>query len=97
VRLRAAGARLEPGEVRQQRSLDRLEELQRRACDQQHVEDEARYDGVLRRQVARDDGGVEQRLLGEHDRQHRDREAATARDAQTCARGRLCRPTKSDR
>ena len=69
--LRVAG--LEAGEVGEQRALDRLEELQRRAGDQQRVEDEAGDGGVRRRRVRGQHGGVDERLLGEHDHQHRHR------------------------
>ncbi len=91
-RLRAAGARLEPGEVGEQRALDGLEELQRRAGDQQHVEDEAGDDRVVGGQVGGQHGGVQQRLLGEHDREHRDGEAPAAGDAELVARALAPRP-----
>ena len=78
--LGGALARLQPGEVREQRALDRLEELQRRPRDQQHVEHEARHRCALRRPVDQQHAGVEQRLLGHHDRQHREREAPAARE-----------------
>ena len=48
-RLLAARARLEPREVGEERALDGLEELQRRARDQQHVEHEAGHGGVVAR------------------------------------------------
>ena len=60
--------RLEPGEVGEQRGLDRLEQLQRRARDQQHVEDEAGDRRVRPWPLTMQHAGVEQRLLGEHDR-----------------------------
>ena len=46
AKLVAARRRLEAGEVRQQRGLDRLEELQRRARDQQDVEHDAGQRGI---------------------------------------------------
>ena len=54
---------------------DRLEELQRRPRQHQHVEDEARRGGALE---AADDQrpGVEEGLFAEHDQQHRRGEAA---------------------
>ena len=55
----------------QQRGLDRLEELQRRARDQQDAEDDAGERGVGRGRVDRRTGAVEQRLLGEHDGERR--------------------------
>ena len=75
----AVRARLEPGEVGEERPLDGLEELQRRPRDQQDVEHEARDGRVLRGQVGGDHGAVEQRLLGQHDQQHGDGEAPAAR------------------
>jgi hypothetical protein len=64
LELVAAVGGVQPGEVGEQRALDRLEELQRRARDQQHVEHEAapRASVAWRR---RQHGAVEQRLLGE--------------------------------
>ena len=59
----------------QDRGRDRLEELQRRPRQHQHVEDEAGLFGALE---AADDQrpGVEEGLFAEHDQQHRRREAA---------------------
>ena len=68
-------ARLELGEVGQKRGLDRHEELQGRARDQEHVEDDPGDDLVVRCDLDRDDGGVQERLLGEHDAGDGDREA----------------------
>ena len=63
-----------PAEVGQQRGLDRLEELQRGARDEQRVEDDA-GEGRRRRGADREHRGVEQRLLGELDRRDREGEA----------------------
>ena len=60
-------ARAQPREVGEDRGLDRLEELQRRAGDQQHVEREAGERRALARRLGRLDEqrpGVEDRLLG---------------------------------
>jgi hypothetical protein len=70
-----AAPHLELGEVGEKRSLDRHEQLQRRARDQQDVEDDPGEDLVVRDELDRDDGGVQQRLLGEHDAGDRDHEA----------------------
>ena len=79
-------AGLEPGEVGEDRGLDRLEELQRRADDEQHVEHEA---GQRPARVGVDDQhrGVHQRLLGEHDPDHRHREAGAVAERQTAGVG----------
>ena len=63
-----AGA--EAGEVGEEAGRDRLEELQRRPGDHQHVEDEARRRGA---REARDQQrpGVEEGLLAEHDQEAR--------------------------
>ena len=78
----APGGRLEPGEVRQQRALHGLEELQRRARDEQHAEDDAGELGIRRRALDRQHRGVEQRLLGDHHREDRGREARAAAQRQ---------------
>ena len=84
--LGAALARLEPCQVGEDRGLDRLEELERRAHDQQDVEHEP---GEPRGEPSapgaeRDDqhAGVHQRLLGEHDRHDGDGEAAAVPERQ---------------
>ena len=91
VKLIRALARLQPGQVGEDRGLNGLKELQRRAHDQQHVEHEP---GETRGQRAargarRDDqhAGVHERLLGEHDADHRDGEAGAV--AQGHVAGRL--------
>ena len=94
--LLAPRARLEAGEVGEQRALDRLEELQRGARDQQHVEDEAGHGRVRRGHVDEQDGGVEQRLLGDHHGQHREREAPAARQAERVRVG-LAAPARGGR
>ena len=73
----------------QQRALDGLEELQRRARDQQRGEDVAGDGGVGAVEVGRQHAAVEQRLLGDHDAQHGDGEAAAAREAQLVVFGCL--------
>ena len=78
LELVAALRGLQPGEVGEQRALDGLEELQRRARDQQRVEDVAGHRGVRGGEVGGDHARVEQRLLGEHDAQHGDGEAPAA-------------------
>jgi hypothetical protein len=72
-------SRLEPREVGEDRRLHRLEELQGRPHDQHHVEHEA---GDSAGQAAGpgvgghdQHAGVHQRLLGEHDPDHRDGKA----------------------
>ena len=78
------GRRLEPREVGEQRGLDRLEELQRGARDEQRVEDDAGQDRA-RRAPHGQHGGVEQRLLGQLDPGDRQREPGPR--AQGQARG----------
>ncbi len=69
---------LEAREVWQQRGLDRLEELQRRARDQHDVEDDPGERAVGGGRVDGQDGGVQQHLLGEHDSGDPQREAPAA-------------------
>ena len=63
------------------RGLDGLEELQRRPRDQQHVEGEARKRGAARPLAGlhQQRSRVEERLLAEHDQEHRRGEPTTAR------------------
>ena len=72
---------LQTGQVGEQRGLDRLEELQRCARDQQHVENDAGQlgSGAVRR-GDRQHRGVQQRLLRQLDPRDRDREATPAAD-----------------
>ena len=93
----AARGRLQPREVGEQRALDRLEELQRRAGDQQRVEDEAGDRRVRRRRVDGQHRGVEQRLLGEHDREDRDARSARRARAPSPRRASGSRPRASGR
>ena len=75
-------AGVEAGQVGEDAGRDRLEELQRRPGDHQHVEDEARRRGAL--QAAGDQRpGVEEGLFAEHDHQHRGGEAAAVRASRT--------------
>ena len=78
---------LQPAEVGQQRGLDRLEELQRRARDEQRVEDDAGQ-GRGRRRADGEHRRVEQRLLGELDRRDRQRRSRRPRAASARARRR---------
>jgi hypothetical protein len=66
--------RAQPGQVGQERGLHGLEELQRRAADEQRVEDDARQDGAGGG-ARGEDGSVDQRLLGQLDGRHGDGEA----------------------
>ena len=69
----ALAARAQTREVGEDRGLDRLEELQRRAGDQQHVEGEAgerRAAGALGR-LYEQRTGVQEGLLAEHDQRAR--------------------------
>jgi hypothetical protein len=69
-----AAPRLELRQMRQQRGLDGHEQLQRRARDQQHVEDDAGEDLVVRDELHAHNRRVQQHLLGQHDARDRDRE-----------------------
>ena len=75
--------------MRQERGLDRLEQLQRRARDQQHVEHDPRQRAVGRGRVDGQHGRVQERLLGEHDPRHPYREAAAAAQREVVVRGGL--------
>jgi len=73
----------------QKRGLDRLEQLQRGARDQEHVEDDAREDLVGGRDGHGEHGRVQERLLGEHDPRHPSGEAAAAAQRQLFVGDRL--------
>ena len=70
--------RLQAGQVGQERGLDRLEELQRGARDQQHLEHDAHKGLVGRGRRHGEHGSVQQRLLGEHDPRYPAGEAGPA-------------------
>ena len=79
VEVFGAVTRLQPGEMGEDRRLDRLKQLQRRPDDQHHVEHEARQRAPG---VAVDDQhrGVHQCLLGEHDPDDGDRQEGAITD-----------------
>ena len=83
------GGGLEPGQVGQQRGLDRLEELQRCPRDQQHVEHDPGQRPLVGGRVDRQHAAVEERLLGEHDPRHPDREEASPAQRELVVGGRL--------
>ena len=76
---------VEAGQVGEDAGRDRLEELQRRPGDHQHVEDEAGRRGAL--QAADDQRpGVEEGLFAEHDQQHGGGEAAAVPEREVLRR-----------
>ncbi|TMK25559.1 MAG: hypothetical protein E6G62_04895 [Actinobacteria bacterium] len=85
IERRMALGRVETGEVRQQRGLDRLEQLQGCAGDQQDIEDDA-GERAARGRRHRQHRRVEQRLLGEHDSRDPAGEAGAAAQRQLAAR-----------
>ena len=94
-----ARGRLEAREVGQQRGLDRLEELQRRARDQQHVEDDARQARPRSALVAATvstaafSSVCSASWIPETD----DREAAAAADREVARRPPRCPPRRAPR
>ncbi len=83
VELRRRPVRAHLREVGEDRRLDRLEELERRAGDQEDVEGEARERralGAALGGVHDQRPGVEERLLAEHHEQHGRGEAGPVRE-----------------